>query len=237
MLEPNIVRSVQAYIEYLIESNVQNICLSPKAVVDSHPDKQAIEFDLSQKRLKLSTIEKELSDCRRCSLSKDRNHIVFGHGNPSADIFFIGDIPSYEMDQRGKFFEGEMGELLTNIIEKGMNTACSDIYFCHTVKCRPVQERELKIEEIQACFPFLIKQIEVVKPKVIVLLGFFPAQILLQTSEPIEQLRGKWHTYKGIPVMPTFHPTYVLQNYTVPIRKKVWDDVKKAKQFVESGQL
>ncbi len=237
MMEPNILQSVKAYLLYLVESSVQDICLSAEKDCKDPLDKKTTEFNLSETKLKLSTIEKELGDCRRCSLSRERNRIVFGQGNHGADILFIGDIPSHEADQGGQLFEGERGQLLSNIIEKGMNIACSEIYLCNIVKCRPDQERCPQDEEIQACLPFLIRQIDAINPKVIVLLGSFPVQMLLQTTESIEQLRGKWHTYKGIPVMPTFHPAYVLLNYTVPIRKMVWEDVQKVKQFIVNGNF
>jgi len=171
----------------------------------------------------LAVIQDELGDCTRCGLSQGRNNIVFGEGNPHADLVFVGEAPGEQEDRQGKPFVGRAGQLLTKIIEAmGLNR--QDVYICNILKCRPPGNRNPRPEEIVACEPFLIKQLEALQPKVICALGGFAAKTLLKRDTPITVLRGKFHSYRGINLMPTYHPAYLLRNPSA--KKQVWDDVQ-----------
>jgi DNA polymerase len=173
---------------------------------------------------RLEALREAIGDCRRCRLAGGRTQIVFGVGNPEARLLFVGEGPGRDEDLQGEPFVGKAGQLLTDIIEKGMRLRRRDVYICNVVKCRPPNNRDPEPDEVAACAPFLARQIEIVAPEVIVALGRFAAQALLATSSPIGSLRGRWQTYRGIPVMPTLHPAYLLRN---PGDKRlVWADVK-----------
>jgi len=172
----------------------------------------------------LAGVRAELGDCTRCALSRSRTNIVFGEGDPKASIFFIGEAPGSEEDKLAKPFTGEPGQLFTDIIVKGMKIRREDVYVCTIVMCRPPADRKPETAELVACEPFIRKQILAVRPQVIVTLGNVPTHALLKTKEGITKLRGTWHTYEGIPVMPTYNPAYLLHN---PGEKKnVWADIK-----------
>lgn len=174
--------------------------------------------------LTLESIRDEMGDCRRCKLEKGRNTIVFGEGDRSAAIVFVGEGPGYEEDQQGRPFVGAAGQLLTDIIEKGMKIKRAEVYICNIVKCRPPNNRNPEPDEVEACIGFVKQQIAAIKPKVIVTLGNVPTQNLLNTKQGITKMRGTWQEYEGIPVMPTFHPSYLLRS---PGEKgKAWEDVK-----------
>jgi len=172
----------------------------------------------------LIAIREELGECTRCVLHKGRKTIVFGEGNPHAALVFVGEGPGHEEDLQGRPFVGEAGQLLTDIIVKGMQIAREDVYICNVVKCRPPENRNPELDEIEACGPFLRKQLKAIAPKVIVTLGNVPTKMLLNTKEGITKLRGNWQTYEGIPVMPTFHPAYLLRSPGE--KKKVWEDIQ-----------
>lgn len=172
----------------------------------------------------LEAIREELGTCSRCKLAKGRKTIVFGEGNPGAVLVFVGEGPGYEEDQQGRPFVGAAGQLLTDIIEKGMKLAREDVYICNIVKCRPPNNRNPEPDEVDACIGFVKKQIAAIRPAVIVTLGNVPTQSLLGTKQGITRLRGTWQEYNGIPVMPTFHPSYLLRS---PGEKaKAWEDIK-----------
>jgi DNA polymerase len=172
----------------------------------------------------LAAIREEMGDCRRCRLASGRRTIVFGQGNPRAEIMFVGEAPGADEDEQGLAFVGRAGQLLTDIIEKGMRLERSDVFIANVIKCRPPQNRNPEADEILACQPFLDRQIRAIRPRVLVGLGKFGAQWLLRTAEPISRLRGRIGDRDGIPVMPTFHPAYLLRN---PAGKKdVWEDMK-----------
>ena len=176
----------------------------------------------------LDGVRAELGDCRRCGLCEGRNTIVFGDGNPNADLLFIGEGPGEQEDRTGLPFVGRAGELLTQMIEKGMGIARNDVYICNIVKCRPPNNRTPLPPEVSACRPFLDGQIEAVAPKVIVTLGKPAASLLLDREIAITRVRGTWHEYRGIPLMPTLHPAYVLRQYTPENRRAVWQDLRAA---------
>jgi DNA polymerase len=176
----------------------------------------------------LEAVREQLGDCRRCELCQGRTTIVFGDGNPDADLMFVGEGPGEQEDLRGLPFVGRAGELLTQMIERGLEIPRSSVYICNIVKCRPPRNRTPLPPEVAACRPFLDGQIEAVQPKVIVALGKPAASLLLGRDVRITRVRGTWHEYCGIPLMPTLHPAYVLREYTPENRRAVWEDLKKA---------
>lgn len=182
----------------------------------------------------LEGVRAELGDCTRCGLHAARTQIVFGDGNADADILFIGEGPGETEDEQGLPFVGKAGALLTQMIEKGMGLSRSDVYICNIVKCRPPRNRTPLANEIAACRPFLDGQIAAVKPKVIVSLGKPATGLLLGRDVAITRIRGTWHEYQGIPLMPTLHPAYVLRQYTPENRRAVWEDLKAALERVET---
>jgi len=171
----------------------------------------------------LASIHADLGDCQRCKLARERNHIVFGDGNPKAKLVFIGEGPGFEEDRKGQPFVGAAGQLLTRIID-AIKLSRDLVYICNIIKCRPPGNRNPKPDEIKTCFPFLERQISTIQPDYIIALGTFAAQTLLGTATPISRLRGRFHDYKGIKVVPTYHPAYLLRN---PDKKRdVWEDMK-----------
>jgi len=176
----------------------------------------------------LEAVREALGDCRRCRLCEQRTRIVFGDGNPHAELLFVGEGPGAEEDRRGLPFVGRAGELLTAMIEKGLGIPRSDAYICNIVKCRPPGNRTPLADEANTCRPFLDGQIAAVRPRVIVALGKPATSLLLGREVAITRLRGTWHEYRGIPLMPTFHPAYVLRQYTEANRRAVWTDLKAA---------
>jgi DNA polymerase len=161
--------------------------------------------------------------CTKCRLHQGRTHVVFGVGNPHAELMFVGEAPGRDEDLQGQPFVGRAGQLLTRIIEAiGMKR--QDVYIANVIKCRPPNNRNPEGDEIASCEPYLIRQIALVQPRLLVALGTFAAQTLLKTKLPISQLRGRFHTYQGVKLMPTFHPAFLLRN---PERKRaVWEDMQ-----------
>jgi len=177
----------------------------------------------------LPSLQKFLEGCPRCKLSKSRTNIVFGQGSPNADLMFVGEAPGRDEDEQGLAFVGRAGQLLTKIIEAiGMRR--DDVYICNVLKCRPPNNRNPEADEVASCRPFLDEQVRLIAPRVIVTLGTFAAQAVLETDEPIGRLRGRWRTARGVRVMPTFHPAFLLRS---PERKKdVWEDMKLVRDFL-----
>lgn len=179
---------------------------------------------------RLDVVREVLGDCTRCPLHQGRTQIVFGVGNENADIMFIGEGPGADEDRRGEPFVGKAGQLLTRIIENGMGMPRSEVYIANIVKCRPPNNRDPQPDEVEACEPFLAAQIRVIAPKVIITLGKWASQTLLRTSTPITRLRGRWSEYMGTPVMPTYHPAYLLRN---PAEKRpVWEDIQEVLKWL-----
>jgi len=177
----------------------------------------------------LDTIRNTLGDCKRCKLHKGRKNIVFGEGNPKAELMFIGEGPGAEEDIQGRPFVGDAGRLLTSLIEK-MGFKREEVYIGNIVKCRPPGNRDPEEDEVSACIQFIRSQIEAISPKVIVSLGRVSSQTLLETKTPISKLRGTFYKYCGIPLMPTFHPAYLLRN---PKDKRlVWEDALKVLELL-----
>lgn len=172
----------------------------------------------------LEELKKPVSACKKCPLAKTRTNVVFGEGNPHAKLMFIGEAPGADEDEQGRPFVGRAGQLLTKIIE-AMGLKREDVYIANILKCRPPENRNPLPAEIAQCSPYLLRQIELIKPKVICSLGKFSAQTLLNTETPISKLRGNFYDYHGTKLMPTYHPAYLLRN---PGEKKtVWEDMKK----------
>jgi uracil-DNA glycosylase family 4 len=168
-------------------------------------------------------IRRELGECTRCKLAGTRTHVVFGVGSSCAEIMFVGEGPGADEDQQGEPFVGKAGQLLTKMIE-AMGFRREDVYIANVVKCRPPGNRNPEPDEIAACEPFLRAQIAAISPKVIVALGKFAAQTLLRDTTPISKLRGRWSSYEGVKLMPTFHPAYLLRSPEE--KKKAWEDLQ-----------
>ncbi|MBW6486818.1 MAG: uracil-DNA glycosylase [Syntrophobacterales bacterium] len=177
----------------------------------------------------LEAAREQLGDCRRCRLAESRSNIVFGEGNPHAALVFVGEAPGGDEDLQGKPFVGRAGQLLTKIII-AMGLERRDVYICNILKCRPPGNRNPLPEEIVSCEPFLISQLEAIKPRAICALGSFAARTLLKSETPITLLRGHFHDYQGIPLMPTYHPAYLLRNPGA--KKQVWEDVQKIMELL-----
>lgn len=188
---------------------------------------------VANKEESLECLKKEIGDCQRCKLSKQRKNIVFGEGSPETAIMFIGEAPGSEEDQQGRPFVGDAGQLLTRLINK-MGFKREDVYIANIVKCRPPFNRDPEEDEINSCFPFLKKQIEIIRPRIIVSLGRISARTILNTKIPITKLRGRFYEYEDIPVMPTFHPAYLLRN---PKDKwLVWSDMQQVLHRLGLGE-
>ncbi len=195
------------------------------------PVKESASQGGSDKARLLEAVREELGDCKRCPLWKTRRHIVFGEGSPEAKVMFVGEAPGEEEDKQGRPFVGMAGQLLTRLIEE-VGWRREEVYIANVLKCRPPGNRNPKEEEIEACSPFLLKQIDVIKPKIICALGTFSAQLLLGKKLPISRIRGRVLVgWKGYRIFPTYHPAYLLRN---PKQKTVaLNDFRLLKRLVE----
>jgi DNA polymerase len=172
----------------------------------------------------LQEIRSELGNCQRCKLARTRRTLVFGEGNSKASLMLIGEGPGYDEDVQGKPFVGRAGQLLTKILQ-AIAIQRDEVYITNIIKCRPPQNRNPEPDEIESCYPFLLKQIQAIQPRIICALGTFAAQTLLKTDDKITSLRGRTYTFSGIQIFPTYHPAYLLRN---PEKKReVWEDMKK----------
>ncbi|MBI3803190.1 MAG: uracil-DNA glycosylase [Nitrospirae bacterium] len=182
----------------------------------------------------LEEIRGEIGDCQRCKLCSTRKNIVFGTGDPNASLMFVGEAPGQDEDLQGKPFVGRAGQLLTKMIE-AMGLSRETVYIANIIKCRPPENRNPQPDEIAACRPFLEMQIAAIRPKVVCALGTFSAQTLLGTQQKISALRGKFHDYRGVKVLPTFHPAYLLRNPSE--KKSVWEDLKKIMEELKKMEM
>jgi uracil-DNA glycosylase family 4 len=196
---------------------------SPSAAEREGP---AAAFSGSAKTLQ--QVREEIGDCKRCRLCEKRNTIVFGVGNPRARVLFVGEGPGADEDAQGIPFVGKAGQLLTDIIGKGMGLRRADVYIANVVKCRPPGNRVPQPDEVAACLPFLDAQIAAIRPEVIVALGATALQALLAAPAQITKVRGTWTDYRGVPLMPTFHPSYLLRNPAA--KREVWQDIQAVMQ-------
>ena len=223
-----LIADLKTYLEYLKESGIEALPLSAETrrqapASSPHPSE----------RLTLEEIREQLGDCRRCKLHRTRKTIVFGEGNTQATLMFVGEGPGFDEDVQGRPFVGRAGQLLTKIIQS-IGLQRSEVYIANIVKCRPPQNRNPEPEEIDACHPFLVKQIEAIQPRIICALGTFAAQTLLKTSTKITALRGQVFELDGIKLIPTYHPAFLLRN---PGKKReVWEDMKRILEFLRQSE-
>jgi uracil-DNA glycosylase len=178
----------------------------------------------------LESLREFIGECTRCKLAPMRTNLVFGVGDPGADLMFVGEAPGADEDMRGEPFVGRAGQLLTDIIERGMGLTRAEVYICNVIKCRPPENRNPEPDEVASCEPFLFRQIDLIRPRAIVGLGTFAVQALLKVKTPISKLRGIWQEVRGVKMMPTFHPAYLLRN---PADKRlVWADIQEVMKLL-----
>ncbi len=182
-------------------------------------------------RRSLSEIREEIGDCRRCKLCSRRTHIVFGVGDPNADLMFVGEAPGADEDEQGIPFVGKAGQLLTRIIETMFDVPRERVYIANIIKCRPPENRDPEPDEVAACEGFLFRQIETVQPKIVIALGRCAAQTMLRTTTSITRLRGTFVEYRGRLLLPTFHPSYLLR--TPSKKREVFNDMKAVRARLE----
>ena len=208
-------------LEFFRDIGVETLDASPGGPCNKPPaDMPGEDVNLE---LTLESIRAEIGNCQRCKLAPRRTNIVFGAGNPNAELVFVGEAPGFDEDQQGLPFVGRAGQLLTKIIES-INLKRDDVYICNVLKCRPPENRNPEPDEVGACNPFLRKQLTAIRPKIVCCLGTFAAQTVLQTAAPISKLRGKFFDMDGIRIIATFHPAYLLRS---PEKKReVWEDMK-----------
>jgi DNA polymerase len=185
----------------------------------------------------LDLIRLDIGDCRRCRLCEARTNIVFGSGNEKASLVFVGEGPGADEDDQGLPFVGRAGQLLTQMIEntaakEGIPIRRPDVYICNVVKCRPPENRTPQPDEMEICGQFLFRQLEAIRPKAICVLGATAMKALLNTKEGITRSRGKWHKWRDIPVMITYHPSYLLRQYNQQAKRETWEDLKTLLHFV-----
>jgi uracil-DNA glycosylase len=185
----------------------------------------------------LAVIREDLGDCRRCRLHEGRNKLVFGVGNEHAKLVFVGEGPGADEDAQGIPFVGRAGQLLTQMIEgtarkEGLPLLRQDVYICNVVKCRPPENRTPLPDEMETCGPFLVRQLLAIRPKAICLLGATAAKALLERKEGVTKMRGNWYRWRDIPVMVTYHPSYLLRPYNQSAKREAWEDLKKVLHYV-----
>jgi DNA polymerase len=226
--ERELIASLKCYLEELRESGVDALPFAAQCSATTHTAATG-GIAAAGAGETLEEISAELGECGRCQLGRTRTNLVFGVGNPHARIVFVGEAPGRDEDLQGEPFVGEAGKLLTRIIQ-AMGFERGDVYICNVLKCRPPGNRDPLPEEVESCGSFMLRQIMVIKPDVVVALGKFAAQTLLQTKDIISRLRGSFHDYHGIPLMPTFHPSALLRD---PAKKReVWEDMQQVMKLL-----
>jgi uracil-DNA glycosylase len=224
-------RALAAWTGYLKDLGVTDLRLFPHVVSEPVGTAEPAEEDDPAGRLAM--IRADLGECTRCKLCAARTQIVFGVGDPRARVMFVGEGPGADEDAKGEPFVGRAGQKLNEMIQ-AIGLARKDVYIANIVKCRPPDNRTPEPDEVATCSPFLFRQIEAIAPAVIVALGSPAAKTLLGTKTGITQLRGNWGRFRGIPVMPTFHPAYLLRAYTVENRRLVFEDLKAARARMDA---
>lgn len=192
---------------------------SPQPVAAARPDR-----DNALVQAALAAIREDIGDCKRCRLCEGRTKIVFGQGSAAAELMFVGEAPGADEDASGLAFVGRAGQLLTDMIEKGMKMKRDDVFIANVIKCRPPGNRPPEGDEVATCQPFLEAQIKAIKPRAIVALGATAGKFMAKSGDPISKIRGRFASWDGIPVMPTYHPAYLLRNPAA--KKEVWADLK-----------
>lgn len=209
--------SGQDLARYLWDFGIQEVLLSEKSSSRSEQQDPLSFHDLA-------SMAKALASCQRCRLAKGRTQVVFGVGNPQARVVFVGEAPGAEEDRQGEPFVGRAGQLLNSML-KACGLSRSQVYIANIVKCRPPGNRDPQDDEAAACLPFLKKQLALIKPEIVVLLGRVAARHLLGITAPISSYRGSWRHWEGVEVLPTFHPAYLLRNPQA--KREAWEDLKK----------
>jgi DNA polymerase len=233
-----VISGCRAIFEDLLDSGIEQISLGQhekSASVSVTAELQPVQPLRAEAAVEdsLTEIQRQLANCRNCGLGTRRKQVVFGAGNPNARLVIIGEAPDAEEDASGEPFVGAAGQLLDRILF-AMKLSRDQIYLCNLIKCRPPEGRDPSAGEFTACQNFLVRQLAVIAPEVILCLGRSATRALVQSDEPIAKLRGRWQTYCGIPLMPTFHPAALLQN---PAGKhQVWEDVKKVMHLLQEGE-
>ncbi len=227
---------IQAWIAYLRDIGVRELRAPLPPAVRSSRQKAVPGRDPSRPdpATRLREIRDEIGDCTRCKLHEGRTNIVFGVGDPHAELLFVGEGPGAEEDARGEPFVGRAGKKLDQMIE-AIGLKREQVYIANVVKCRPPGNRDPQPDEVSTCSPFLVEQILAIRPKVIVALGSPATKTLLGTNAGITKLRGQWQDFRGIPLMPTYHPAYLLRAYTEENRRKVWSDLLAARERLDFG--
>ena len=226
MSDKDVRAELAGHLRFFAQAGVDGLSRDP--AWRRRPAEAATEHAASGETLEL--VREDLGACTRCTLHRlGRTQIVYGVGNPRAELMFIGEAPGHDEDIQGIPFVGRAGQLLTKIIE-AIDLAREDVYIANVIKCRPPENRNPEPDEVASCEPFLFRQVQVIKPRVIVALGTFAAQTLLRTNDPISRLRGKVFQYGDARLIPTFHPAYLLRS---PDRKReVWEDMKKVRALL-----
>ena len=223
--------ALREHLKFAAELGVPGISQDPLWRRRPGEDPTAVPLVLTTPAEALATVRAEIGDCVRCKLhALGRRQIVFGVGNPDADLMFVGEAPGADEDIQGIPFVGRAGQLLTKIIE-AINLSRNDVYIANVIKCRPPGNRNPEQDEVDTCEPFLFQQIDVIKPKVIVALGTFAARALLRTLDPISRLRGRVYDYRGAKLIPTFHPAFLLRNPAS--KREVWEDMKLVRKLLK----
>ncbi len=236
--QSHLYASLTAYLQDLQESGVDGIPLelmtAAESAITTQPDAthkkgmentMTVQHAASEIHETLEQIRKNLGACQRCKLGATRKNLVFGVGNPRARLVFVGEGPGADEDAQGEPFVGDAGRMLNRIIA-AMEIKREDVYICNVVKCRPPQNRPPESDEVSTCYPFLLRQLNSIRPEAIVALGTSAAQALLQIKVPISKMRGKFHDFHGMPLMPTYHPSYLLRTGgNSDSFWSVWDDM------------
>lgn len=228
---PELVADLRERARYY--ATLSDLGLPPRASAAAPAESLAPATSGSDAGAELKAVREWVGDCQRCKLAGGRRNIVFGQGNPNARLMFVGEAPGGEEDAQGLAFVGRAGQLLTDIIEKGLKIPRKDVFIANVLMCRPPENRNPEPDEIIACQPFLEKKIELIRPTVIVGLGKFAGQWLLKTAEPISRIRGRVGDYNGIKVVPTYHPAFLLRNPSA--KKEVWEDMKVVRDLLKIG--
>ena len=226
------------YLEFYRDLGIHSIYNRVPVTATAPPaDSTAVLPTLAPQSDTLEAIRADIGDCKLCRLCEGRKTIVFGSGNERASLVFVGEGPGADEDEQGLPFVGRAGQLLTQMIDntsakEGIPIRRSDVYICNVVKCRPPENRTPLPDEMEICGQFLFRQIMAIKPKAICALGSTAMKALLNTKEGITKSRGKWHKWHGIPVMVTYHPSYLLRQYNQTARREAWEDLKTLLHFV-----
>ena len=228
-----IVADLKSFLEYLKGTGIESLPVSHRIPKGDPSGTSSATPPVPASVSTLDEIRNDLGDCQRCKLHRTRRTLVFGEGNEKAKLMFIGEGPGYDEDVQGRPFVGRAGQLLTKIIQS-MHLQREEVYITNIVKCRPPQNRNPEPDEIESCNPFLLRQTDIIQPRIICALGSFSAQTLLKTTAKITALRGRIFEVRATKVIPTYHPAFLLRN---PEKKKeVWEDMKRILELLKDEQ-